>query len=178
MTHQKSARRAAALFSVALVAVACSSTNTASTNGGAVAPDSGGLTVPPVVQPQAAQAATQIAFKGTNRNVDPTPRPAAKGKHIVVISAGQAASSSSVPSNGAVAAAKAAGWQVDLYDAKLKPANYPALIRQAIAANVDGIILDAIDCNTVKQPLAGGQGQEHRHRADLRLRLQRLGRRR
>ena len=73
----------------------------------------------------AATKATNAAFKGTNRPVDPTPRPAVKGKHVVVISAGQAASSSSVPSDGAVAAAQAIGWQVDLYDAKLDPSNYP-----------------------------------------------------
>src|SRR5262249_18189386 len=86
-------------------------------------------------------------------NVDSTPRPAAKGKHVVVISAGQAASSSSVPSNGAVAAAQKAGWQVDLYDAQLMPSQYPVLIRQAIAANADGIILDAIDCQAAKQAM-------------------------
>jgi ribose transport system substrate-binding protein len=70
-----------------------------------------------------------------------------------VISSGQASISSAVPSNGAVAAAKAIGWQVDLYDAKLSPANYAPLVRQAIAAGVNGIILDAIDCNTVKPEL-------------------------
>ncbi len=100
-----------------------------------------------------AEAATQLAYKGTNRNVDPKSCPAVTNKHIVVISAGQAASSSSVPSNGAVAAAKAIGWQVDLYDAKLNPSNYAPLVRQAIAAHADGIVLDAIDCDTVKQPL-------------------------
>jgi ribose transport system substrate-binding protein len=102
----------------------------------------------------AAQAATAQAEQGTNRQVDPTPRAAVKGKHVVVISAGQASISSMVPSDGAMNAGKALGWQMDLYDAKLNPANYAPLVRQAIAAHADGIILDAIDCDTVQQPLA------------------------
>jgi ribose transport system substrate-binding protein len=131
-----------------LIAASCSSGSSTSTGntsgtGGGSGSD----------QPAKAQTATDLAFKGTNRPVDPTPRAAVKGKHIVVISAGQAASSSSVPSNGAVAAAEAIGWQVDLYDAKLDPSNYAPLVRQAIAANADGIVLDAIDCSAVKQPL-------------------------
>lgn len=138
----------AAVLVALLIAAACSSSKTTSTGntsgtGGGDGSD----------QPAKAEAATQLAFKGTNRDVASTPRAAVKGKSVVVISAGQAASSSSVPSNGAVAAAKAIGWNVDLYDAKLDPSNYAPLVRQAIAANVNGIILDAIDCNTVKQPL-------------------------
>ncbi|MGZ4718401.1 MAG: sugar ABC transporter substrate-binding protein, partial [Acidimicrobiales bacterium] len=146
---RNSRRGAIAVVLVALlIAAACSSSKTTSTGntsgtGGGDGSD----------QPAKAEAATQLAFKGTNRDVASTPRAAVKGKSVVVISAGQAASSSSVPSNGAMAAAKAIGWNVDLYDAKLDPSNYAPLVRQAIAANVNGIILDAIDCNTVKQPL-------------------------
>ncbi|MGZ4704502.1 MAG: substrate-binding domain-containing protein, partial [Acidimicrobiales bacterium] len=146
---RNSRRGAIAVVLVALlIAAACSSSKTTSTGntsgtGGGDGSD----------QPAKAEAATQLAFKGTNRDVASTPRAAVKGKSVVVISAGQAASSSSVPSNGAMAAAKAIGWNVDLYDAKLDPSNYAPLVRQAIAANVNGIILDAIDCNTVKEPL-------------------------
>jgi ribose transport system substrate-binding protein len=159
MAHKvTTSRLAAVMFAAALVAAACSSTtsstsagSTDDTGGARGTTAAGGLQFGP--QPQTAQAATQLAFKGTNRDVDPTPRPAAKGKHIVVISAGQAASSSSVPSNAAVDAAKKIGWQVDLYDAMLMPSNYTPLIRQAIAANADGIILDAIDCQAAKQAM-------------------------
>lgn len=101
----------------------------------------------------AATTATSQAFKGTNRTVAPASRPAVKGKHVVVISSGQASISSQIPSDAAVAAAKAIGWQVDLYDAKLNPSTYAPLVRQAIAAGADGIVLDAIDCQTVQQPL-------------------------
>jgi ribose transport system substrate-binding protein len=150
-------RLGVAVFSAAVLIGACSSSNTATTSGSAGTNNGNGTTIGGAQQfgpqPETAIAATEVAFKGTNRPVDPTSRPAAKDKHIVVISAGQAASSSAIPSNGAVAAAQKAGWKVDLYDAKLMPSNYTPLIRQAIAANADGIILDAIDCNTAKQAL-------------------------
>ena len=87
-------------------------------------------------------------------NVDPSSRPAAKNKFIVVISSGQASISSQVPSDAAVAAAKALGWKVVLYDAKLNPSNYSPLIRQAIAAGAQGIISDAIDCQAAKSALS------------------------
>ena len=82
-----------------------------------------------------------------------TPRPGAKGKKIVVISSGQASISSSVPSNSAIEAAKALGWTTTLYDEQLNPASAPGLVRQAVAAGADGIVLDATDCPTVKGAL-------------------------
>jgi ribose transport system substrate-binding protein len=100
-----------------------------------------------------AQAKVQQDYKGTNTQPDTTLRRPAKGKKIVVISAGEAALSSSVPSDAAVAAAKLIGWNVSLYDEKLDPSTGPALIRQAIAAGANGIILDANDCPLVKQAL-------------------------
>jgi len=101
----------------------------------------------------AAIAATAKGYLGTSTNVSSQSRPAAKNKTIAIISAGQLADSNSVPSNGALEAAKAIGWNATIYDAQLKPSMYAPLVRQAIAAHVNGIILDAIDCDTVKQPL-------------------------
>jgi ribose transport system substrate-binding protein len=98
-------------------------------------------------------AATNLAYKGTNRPVDPTPRPAVKGKHLVVISAGQASISAQVPVSGAVDAARTIGWNVDVYDGKLVPATYAGLVRQAVAAGADALLLVGIDCQVVKQPL-------------------------
>ena len=154
MIARRSQRRyaGAVLALVALGAGACSSSSKSSSSSGSSS-SSTASTAAAADPLQAAVASTTKAEQGTNRNVDPTPRPAAKGKHIVVISAGQASISSQVPSDGAVAAAKAAGWSVDLYDAKLSPANYGPLVRQAIAAGADGIILDAIDCQAAQQPL-------------------------
>src|ERR1700733_9137544 len=59
----------------------------------------------------AAKAELPKLYAGTNTVVNPTPRPAAKNKTIVVISAGQSSISSSIPSDAAVAAAKAIGWK-------------------------------------------------------------------
>ncbi len=97
--------------------------------------------------------ATNRAFKGTNRNVSPRTRPAVGGKHIVIISPGQASITAQVGVDAAVDAATAIGWEVEVYDAKLDPANYAPLVRQAVAAHVDGIILGAIDCQNVQAPL-------------------------
>jgi ribose transport system substrate-binding protein len=58
-----------------------------------------------------------------------------------------------VPVGAAEEAAKAAGWDVDVYDNQLNPANSEGLVRQAISSGADGIILQAIDCPGVKGPL-------------------------
>ncbi len=150
--------RVAVVALVGLTMAACSSKSNSANigiSGSTTAPTaSGSTTTVATADPLAvAIAATAAAEKGTNRDVDPMPRPAVKGKHIVVISQGQANISSQIPSDGAVAAAKALGWQVDLYDGKLSSANSAPLVRQAIAAGADGIILDAIDCQQIQQPL-------------------------
>src|SRR5215218_6219572 len=64
----------------------------------------------------AAQAKVEQNYKGTNTMPDTTARKPTAGKKVVVISAGQSSLSSSVPSDAAVEAAKAAGWEVTLYD--------------------------------------------------------------
>jgi ribose transport system substrate-binding protein len=58
-----------------------------------------------------------------------------------------------VPVHAALAAAKALGWQATEYDEHLDPTKGPALMRQAIAAGVDGIVADANDCPLIKAPL-------------------------
>ena len=155
-TRSRSVHWRAGIVLIAAVstAAACSSSSKSSSGSSASSSASSSSTQTTASGLDAAIAAVAQAEKGTNRPVDPTSRPAAKGKHIAVISSGQASISSQVPSDGAVAAAKAAGWQVDLLDAKLNPANYPTLVRQAVASGVNGIVLDAIDCQTAQQPLA------------------------
>jgi ribose transport system substrate-binding protein len=54
---------------------------------------------------------------------------------------------------GATEAAMAIGWKATVLDAGLNPSNYAPLVDQAIAAHVNGIILDAIDCDKVRGPL-------------------------
>jgi ribose transport system substrate-binding protein len=126
---------------------ASSGTNTTTTSG---SESTGGAAAAALA---AAIAATNAGYKGTSTNVDPTSRPAAKNKVIDIISAGQAADSNSVPVAGAMEAAKAIGWKATVLDAGLNPSQYAPLVDQAIASHVNGIILDAIDCDNVRGPL-------------------------
>jgi ribose transport system substrate-binding protein len=105
------------------------------------------------LQLRAAIAATKAAYKGTSRAVDPTPRPAVRGKYLIVVSAGQSSISAQVPAAALVDAAEAIGWRVDVYDGMLTPARYPQLVRQAIAAGADALLTLGIDCQAVKRPL-------------------------
>jgi len=96
---------------------------------------------------------SDLNYEGTLRDPEATARPIARDKKVVIISAGQASISSSVPVGAAEEAAKAAGWETEVYDVQLNPANAPGLVRQAIASGADGIILQAVDCPGVKGPL-------------------------
>lgn len=140
----------AALAAAALLLTACSgssepSDSTSSAPDNSAAP--GGSSAP-----QAA-GESDLNYEGTLREPDATSRPAAKGKKIVIISAGQASISSSVPVGAAEEAAKSLGWQTDIYDSQLNPSLAPGLVRQAIAAGAEGIILQAVDCPGIKGPL-------------------------
>ncbi len=142
-------RLGAVLMAGGSILAACSSSPTAS-NSTTTTSGAGGSAAPALA---AALVQPNIGYNGTSTNVDPTPRPAAKNKTIAIISAGQAADSNSVPVAGAMEAAAAIGWKATVYDAALNPSNYAPLVDQAIAAHVNGIILDAIDCDTVRGPL-------------------------
>jgi ribose transport system substrate-binding protein len=98
-----------------------------------------------------AAADAALGERGTYHDVAPSPRPAVRGKHVVVISAGQADSGDMARAEAVMAAAKAIGWQAELYDAKLDPANDAPLVRQAVAARADGIIAVGIDCDRAEQ---------------------------
>jgi ribose transport system substrate-binding protein len=132
----------------ALLLAACGSSGTSTSSSSSSSTSS--------TQAFLATAQQQVAkdYQSTNRQPDSTSRPAAKGKKIVVISAGQAGLSASVPVDAAVEAAKAIGWNVSMYDEQLDPTKAPALMRQAIAAGADGIIVDSNDCPLIKAPLA------------------------
>ncbi|MGH9016744.1 MAG: sugar ABC transporter substrate-binding protein [Acidimicrobiales bacterium] len=147
-------RIGAVLMLSGLVLAACSSSpKTASTTTSAGSATTSGASTSSAQALRAAIAATNAGYKGTSTKVDPKSRPAAKNKTVAIISAGQGADSNSVPVDGAQEAATAIGWKSTIYDAMLNPSNYAGLVRQAIAAHVNGIILDAIDCADVKGPL-------------------------
>ncbi len=101
----------------------------------------------------AASAAVQNGYKGTSTLPDATSRPGAKGKRVIFISSGQNSISSSIPLAGQVEAAKALGWETQLFDGQSNPALWPGLVRQAIAAKPDAISLQSIDCPLIAKPL-------------------------
>ena len=148
-TRNRATLRAPALVVlVVLLAAACSSRSTGGPSASSTTPTSSSPQVAASTDPALAPL-----YDGTLAAPDATSRPAVKGKKIVIISSGQASISSSIPTNAAVAAAKAMGWTSTVYDGQLNPANAPGLVRQAINSGADGIILDAIDCAGVKAPL-------------------------
>jgi len=132
-------------LSAALLLTACGGSSTDIDPSPAAAP------VAPAADGAAPSA--DLNYEGTLREPDATARAGAKDKKVVIISAGQASISSSVPVAAAKEAAEALGWQADVYDVQLNPANSPGLVRQAIAAGVDGIILQAVDCPGAKGAL-------------------------
>ncbi len=161
------------LVAVGLGAVVALTFATMSATASSAASSSGGI---PLANPfgykygyKAAVAELPKLYAGTSTKVNTTPRPAAKNKYVVIISAGQASISSYVPVDAAAAAAKAIGWKVTILDGKLDPSTYGGLVSQAIAMGAQGIVLDGIDCDEVRGPLAPGQGPPHRRRAALRL---------
>jgi ribose transport system substrate-binding protein len=93
-----------------------------------------------------ARSHVDALYRGTFRAPDPASRPAAKGKKIVIISAGQSSPTSAGPVNAAAEAARVLGWDAQVYDAQFNPAaNGAKLVRDAIAAGADGIVAN-FDC--------------------------------
>jgi ribose transport system substrate-binding protein len=144
------------LVAVGLGAIVALTFATMSATAGA-ASSSGGI---PLANPfgykygyKAAVAELPKLYAGTSTKVNTTPRPAAKHKYVVIISAGQASISSYVPVDAAAAAARAIGWKVTILDGKLDPSTYGGLVSQAIAMGAQGIVLDGIDCDAVRGPL-------------------------
>jgi ribose transport system substrate-binding protein len=151
MRHHLRRFGALSLASVTLCFIAACNSSPAAPPPPANANDSGYLAT--------AKSKTQANYKGTNTMPDTTLRKPTPGKKVVVISGGESALSSSVPSDAAMAAGKAAGWDMTLYDQKLNPANGTALINQALAAGAEGIILDATDCPLAKTALQAAKAK-------------------
>lgn len=102
-----------------------------------------------------ATAAGNELFAGSE-TPPPSSGPAAqKGKTVWWISCGQAAPACSVPAQAASDAAKTLGYNFKIADGKLNiGGGYATAIRQAVAAKPDAIVVHAMNCELVKQPLA------------------------
>lgn len=139
-------------ISVSLLAVAgCGSATTEASSSPTDAPPASAASSSLTTVSEAVAA----AYEGTYVSPPTIPAAAPEGKNVWVISCGQAAIGCSTLADSAVDAAKVAGFEVKLFDGKLGADNaYATGIRQAIAAKADGIVVGAIDCPAIKQPLA------------------------
>src|SRR4051794_34780668 len=80
------------------------------------------------------------------------PKPSS-GKKVALVSCGQSVGFCQLAIGGAQEAAKALGWSTLVIDSKGDPNAASQGIKQAIAAKVDGIFIEAIDCAYIKQAL-------------------------
>ncbi|MXG89018.1 sugar ABC transporter substrate-binding protein [Nocardioides flavescens] len=98
-------------------------------------------------------SAVEAAYTGTDRPL-PTTGPAIKpDQNLWIVSCSQGAPGCATPTLALQEAAQSVGWDVTVADGKLDFSTYSTLIRQAIAAKADAIVLVAIDCGSVQQPL-------------------------
>ncbi|MEZ5215711.1 MAG: sugar ABC transporter substrate-binding protein [Ilumatobacteraceae bacterium] len=93
-------------------------------------------------------------LKAGTEGAPPSSGPAAvPDASVWIISCGEAVPSCAGPTSGAVEAGDVIGWDVTLFDGALDPTKYGDGIRQAVAAGADAVILAAVDCPVVQQPI-------------------------
>ncbi len=100
-----------------------------------------------------ATKALAVDYAGTDRALPNAGPKAVAGKTVWVLSCTEAGAGCALPAAGAMQAGKVIGWHMKLVDGKYDPATYNSLIRQAIAAKVDGIVLVVVDCDLVQGSL-------------------------
>jgi ribose transport system substrate-binding protein len=142
----------AAIAATSLLAACGSSSNDNATTAAA---GSGGATT-------TAAAATNggsmqdVLDKGYAGVFDPLPTDGPKavtGKNVWYISCGEAFTACSEMSQAFRGAGKVLGWKVTVADSKATPAVANGLIKQAVAAKADGIVISDSDCPGAKSAL-------------------------
>lgn len=100
-----------------------------------------------------AEEALATNYEGTDGRLPSAPtKPPAKQK-IWIIACGLVAEGCKVPAEGAAEAARELGWEANVVDGKVDPAVYNSLIRQAVGAGVDAIVLVSVDCSLTRASL-------------------------
>ncbi|GAA3649610.1 substrate-binding domain-containing protein [Nocardioides ginsengisoli] len=92
-------------------------------------------------------------YKGTYKEPEGPAVATASGKNIWLVSVGLGIEYSVRSADAAKEAAGALGWSMHVYDAKFDPNQMLTGVQQAVVAKADGIILEVIDCATVKNAL-------------------------
>ncbi|GAA4231618.1 substrate-binding domain-containing protein [Actinomadura meridiana] len=133
-------RGAAAIGALALALAACGSSGESSSGD--------------------ATSSTTTAALGALTGTDTYGRPPAKapavagGKKVWIVSCGQSAIGCQTGADAAKKAAEAVGWTAQVCDGKLNAGGaFSGCVRQGVAARVDAIVTEAIDCAAVKEPL-------------------------
>lgn len=103
----------------------------------------------------AAAEARVVELKAGTATAVPTEGPkAVADKSVWIVSCSQSIDLCSDEVNEIVAAATAIGWETNVVNAEFDPVVAGDAIRQATAAQADGIIVFGFDCPLVSQPLA------------------------
>lgn len=95
----------------------------------------------------------EALYAGTYGEPPASGPPAEPGKKVWYMSVGQAAGVTAEASQGAEDAAQVLGWDLTVFDGKFDYNNLQSGIRQALAADVDGIVMYAVDCTPVQGAL-------------------------
>jgi ribose transport system substrate-binding protein len=77
-----------------------------------------------------------------------------RGENVWVISCDEVLTGCAVPASSLKEAARLLGWNVTVFDGHSNPAEWGNGVTQAIAARADAIVLDSVDCGSVRSPLA------------------------
>jgi ribose transport system substrate-binding protein len=96
------------------------------------------------------QKALNTWYKGSYKQPQGPAVEAPTGKDVWLVSSGLGIEYAVRVSNAAKQAAQDLGWNVHVFDAKFDPNQMLTGVQQAVVAHADGIIVEAIDCGTVK----------------------------
>ncbi len=108
----------------------------------------------------AAKKTVEAGYQGIYEAPPATGPKAVKGKSIWYISCGQAFVLCAQQAEGFSEAAGHLGWTVSIQDGKANPSAASDIIRQAIAAKVDGIAISAFDCPGIKSALLQAKSEK------------------
>jgi ribose transport system substrate-binding protein len=136
-----------AVLAIAVVVAGCGSSDKSS--GASTSSSSGGSKE---LSAKVDKDVTAAMADQTNKPPSSGPK-AEAGKKIVVIPCSMAAEGCARPARAAMAAIKDIGWQGTLIDPAGDPTKMADALRQAISLKADGVILQAIDAQTVAGPL-------------------------
>lgn len=139
-----------------LVLAGCGSSSSNSSSGGSSTTAEGGSEGSQGSEagvPAAVAARVKKLYAGEYEPPPTSGPPAQKGKTVWQISCGQAYEACAEISEAIVEAGKVLGWNVNVVDGKAEPSTASNLIKQAVAAHVDGILIDGYDCPGIKGAL-------------------------